>query len=1027
VPHAFDLPVLVLTSRLQSGHYVAEALHFPEVERLAGKPPLPPLLGSLKQFIPVFPRLELHRRLPPANWEVRELAVTVPPPKASPAWTEPVLLRLFALESPDGLYLPPLGLLIPPDADPGVHVRSCLARNGWNTSLGELLPLGAIAELKAHLEVVAVSLPTLKEQNAQSGPAESQLARLTTALGGRSKQKAVGMERPLARLAEVLSAPEGCRNVLLVGPSGVGKTALVYELARQQRNWSFHETSGARLIAGAAGFGGWQERCQQLVTEWSQAKAIMHLGNLVELFEVGRHRTQPYGMAGFLRGPLLRGQVQAIAECTPEQQTYLEKEFPQLLEAFSVIRLEPPSRAETWTILKTVFPKHDPDQVLDLHERFAPHAASPGWELNWLERARGRELLPTFAAQTGLPLVYLDPDLPLDPEGVLHWFQQRLHGQPLAVERLVERLAAFKSALNRPGRPLASLLLLGPTGVGKTELARLLAEHLYGHRAKLTRFDMSEYSDPIAVQRLVGIPGVEASGQLILKVRESPFQVLLFDELEKAHPDFFDLLLQLLDEGRLTDAAGNLADFTSTLVLMTTNLGAESLQKAPAGLRQKGAGEGFLEAVRASFRPELLNRIDEVLPFSPLTPEIIRALAEREVAAARRRPGLESRSVAWKVEPELVERLAQLGYDPRYGARPLQRTVERELLLPLARELNQYPEDVPLEITAGSKLVVTPVLDGDEARRQAGLRESLSKEVTAIRQRLTRFMRGPLVVGLLNERARGKNKTHFPMQKWLDGLEALRHRVLELEEEALLALDRQIPFDEDRLNQGCREAWDDLQERILHLFARTFTPPDRITLALVAPSSLPLLWLGRGYHKLADELGWELEVQTLAVKGGVTALPTEDNPTPQLDRVPQENLGRLWLSPPSQLVGVLLRFHGPRCAARLCQEAGLHLFQRGELSWRLHARLSSDPLTSGDPQAPFKRPAYQVAEPIYRKHAVEQLVQGDPDRRYLLERGTAKALGTKGTVEVGRENDLDLGRLTELVMRWAAERAAFPA
>lgn len=1023
MPHALDVPLLILTSRLESGHYVAEALHFPEVERLAGKPPLPPLLGSLKLFIPAFPRLELHRRLPPESWEVREVEVTIPPPKASPAWAQPVVLKLFALATEDGLYLPPLGLQIPPDADPGVHVRGCLARNGWNTSLGELLPLSHIAELKAHREVLAVHLPTLKELAAQSGPTESQLEKLTTLLGGR-RRRAVGVERMLERLTEVLSATEGCRNVLLVGPSGVGKTALVHELARQQRKWKLHETSGARLIAGAAGFGGWQERCQLLVTEWSKAKAIVHLGNLAELFEVGRHRTQPYGMAGFLRGPLLRGEVQATAECTPEQQTYLEKEFPQLLEAFTVVRLEPPTRAETSAILQRTFPAAAPDQVQDLHERFAPHAASPGWELTWLERSRGRDLLATFATQTGLPLVYLDPDRPLDPDGVLRWFQQRLHGQPLAVERLVERLAAFKAALNRPGRPLASLLLLGPTGVGKTELARLLAEHLYGHRTKLARFDMSEYSDPIAVQRLVGIPGVEASGQLILKVRETPFQVVLFDELEKAHPDFFDLLLQLLDEGRLTDAAGNLADFTSTLVLMTTNLGAESLQKTPAGFRQKGAGDGFLQAVRASFRPELLNRIDEVLPFSPLTPEVIRALAEREVESALRRPGLESRTVSWTVEPELVEELAREGYDARYGARPLLRTVERRLLLPLARELNRYPEDMPLVIRAGREVTVRPVMDKFEAEEKKRWRTGLSNGITNLRQRLTRFMRGPLVVGLFNERARAAKKAAFPMQKWLDGLEALRQRVLELEEEALLALDRQIQFDEHRLNYDRQTAGDELEERIVDLFARTFSPPDRVTLALFSDSPLPLLWLGRGYHKLADELKWELEVQTLAVRSGTTALPSDDDPMPQLDRVLQENPWKLWLAPPSHLVGLLLRFHGPRCAARLHREAGLHLFEKGELSWRLHVRVSTDPLTSGAPEAPFKRPAYQVPAPIYRKQALEELVKGTADRVYYLDRGRA----TPGGIEVGRETSgLELVALTAEHLRRAAEQAALPS
>ncbi len=1001
MPHVFDLPVLVLTSPIATGHFVAEALYFPEIERLAGKPPHPPLLGTLKGFIPTFPRLDLHRRLPPESFAIKTLEVPIPPPKAGPAWMEPVHLSLHAVETEDGLYLPHLGLHIPPEADAAGHVRSCLARNGWNTSLGDLLSLSQFTGLSAHREVVPVSLPTLKELEAQTTP-DTLLDKLTTSLGAKTKKRARGVERQLARLADLLAAPEGCRNVLLVGPSGVGKTALVQELARRQRRWKIAETSGARLIAGASGFGGWQERCQQLLGEWGRTKAIVHLGNLAELFEVGRHRTQPYGMAGFLRGPLLRGEVQATAECTPEQQTYLEKEFPQLLEAFTVMRLEPPSREETRAILAT----SQADQVMDLHERFAPHAASPGWEIAWLERSRGRDLLQTFAAQTGLPLVYLDPDLPLDPDQTQQWFQQRLHGQPHAVERLVERLAAFKSALNRPGRPLASLLLLGPTGTGKTELARLLAEHLYGQRTRMTRFDMSEYSDPFAVQQLVG-----SNGQLILKVRESPFQVLLFDELEKAHPDFFDLLLQLLDEGRLSDAAGNLADFTSTLVLMTTNLGAESLQKSPAGFRQKSTDGGFLEAVRASFRPELLNRIDEVLPFSPLTPEVIRTLAQRELESARRRPGLASRSVTWKIEPTVVDRLAQDGYDVRYGARPLQRTVERQILLPLAEQLNQHPEYVPLDIEVGERVVARPSLSLHEAREEARRRDALGHDMSALRQRLVRFTRGPLVVALSNERARHKKKSPFPMQKWLDGLEALRKRVLALEEDTLLVLDRQLEFAEDALRKGLREARAELDERVLHLFARSFESPEKVTLCLVSDSPHPLCWLARGYQRLAEDLQWELQVQTLTVKTGVTQLPTPEDPMPQIDRVTRETMN--WSAPPSHLVGLLLRFHGPRAAARLGREAGLHRFERGEQHWKLCAWSSPDDLEK-----------YAIPHPIFRKHVVEELLRGDPDRTWNLERG--KARGQDYDHFIGHDNLFVLGPLTETLMRQAAERAAFP-
>src|SRR5437764_824223 len=216
-------------------------------------------------------------------------------------------------------------------------------------------------------------------------------------------------------------------------------------------------------------------------------------------------------------------------------------------------------------------------------------------------------------------------------------------------------------------------------------MAKALAEFRFGSPQRLTRFDMSEYGDPVAVRRLVGT-AFGSEGLLTAKVREQPFSVVLLDEFEKAHPAFFDLMLQVLGEGRLTDAAGRVADFSNAVVIMTSNLGAASFQQAPFGLgagQPRDQGAHFLEEVRDFLRPELFNRIDRVVPFSGLGPDIILQIARREIELIKNRDGVRLREVELEISDAVVEFLATKGFDSLYGARPLKRAIERQLLTPL--------------------------------------------------------------------------------------------------------------------------------------------------------------------------------------------------------------------------------------------------------------------------------------------------------------------------------------------------------
>jgi ATP-dependent Clp protease ATP-binding subunit ClpA len=273
------------------------------------------------------------------------------------------------------------------------------------------------------------------------------------------------------------------------------------------------------------------------------------------------------------------------------------------------------------------------------------------------------------------------------------------------VNLITDLLASVKAGLMRPNRPIASLLFIGPTGVGKTEMAKAVAEFLFGSKDRLTRFDMSEFADPVAVRRLIG-GAFGSEGLLTAKVREQPFSVLLLDEVEKADGSFFDLLLQALGEARLTDAGGRLADFRNTVVILTSNLGAESYRRGSAGFVGSSVGraesqEHFAKAVEQFLRPEMFNRLDRIVPFAPLGTEVIRRIADREWQKVLHRDGVRFRELALTADSALLDHLAAVGFDPRYGARPLKRAMERELLAPLARQMNRHAGDTPLSVEVG--------------------------------------------------------------------------------------------------------------------------------------------------------------------------------------------------------------------------------------------------------------------------------------------------------------------------------------
>jgi ATP-dependent Clp protease ATP-binding subunit ClpB len=297
-----------------------------------------------------------------------------------------------------------------------------------------------------------------------------------------------------------------------------------------------------------------------------------------------------------------------------------------------------------------------------------------------------QDIAAVVSRWTGIPVERM---LEGEREKLLHMedaLRQRVIGQDEAIVAISNAVRRARAGLQDPHRPIGSFLFLGPTGVGKTELSKALAAFLFDDEQAMVRIDMSEYMEKHSVARLIGAPpgyvGYEEGGSLTEAVRRRPYQVILFDEVEKAHPGVFNVLLQVLDDGRLTDGQGRTVDFRNTFIILTSNLGSEILANQPEGQDSSAVREQVMEVVRAAFRPEFLNRLDDILLFHRLTRAQMTGIVE--IQLRRLEALLADRKITLELDEKARTWLANAGYDPVYGARPLKRVIQRELQNPLA-------------------------------------------------------------------------------------------------------------------------------------------------------------------------------------------------------------------------------------------------------------------------------------------------------------------------------------------------------
>jgi ATP-dependent Clp protease ATP-binding subunit ClpC len=586
---------------------------------------------------------------------------------------------------------------------------------------------------------------------------------------------------------EVQLVAEGA-TLLLVGEPGVGKTAIIEavaqraaEQARQggtlQQRTDFWRVDGGRLIAGMSFVGAWESRLARIVEEVHQRDDVLVVDDLPSLCWTGRSAQSETTMADFLLPHLQRGELRILAECTPERLEAGRQRNPGFFASFRIVHVEGMSPLETYRVVLEhlrdvererglVAAPELVESIQGLARRFGPRMAEPGRTVSIARRflgevqARGRptdrfgrvritgsDALRHFGAATGLPDFVLEPGHGQPPADITRWFARRIIGQPEAVDAVTDVVAMLQQALDDPERPVATLLFVGPTGVGKTETAKALAHHLFGDAGRLLRFDMSEVRGPGSLARLVGGAG-RPDGDLTRAVANQPFSVVLFDEIEKAGPGVFDLLLQVLGEGRLTNAVGRTTDFSNTVVVMTSNLGVASARRRPGfGSGAEGAADAthFRRAAEAFFRPEFFNRIDRIVPFRALSREDVAPLVSRMVGRVLGRRGLRRSGVIVHFDAPMRDWLAEEGFDPQYGARSLQRVVERELTVPLARHLADRP---PTERGAwldlwrdhgGLQIDYQPLIDAEREGEEAD-GDEVNADWDALRARYERMV-----------------------------------------------------------------------------------------------------------------------------------------------------------------------------------------------------------------------------------------------------------------------------------------------
>ena len=637
-----------------------------------------------------------------------------------------------------------------------------------NTTAHEiLLSLGASPDVIAEslrgatTPVASGESESLPDHPSRSG-SSSQLDKVGTNLNLRAERgeidPVIGRAIEISRVVQIL-ARRTKNNPVLIGEPGVGKTAIAEGLASMivagdvpelLRDKVVYSLDMGALVSGTRYRGDFEERIKAVLDEVKKRKnIILFIDEIHTLVGAGSGDSSAMDAANLFKPLLARGELQVVGATTfDEFRKHIEKDAA-LARRMQQVVVNEPSVTDTVAILGGLRQRYEEfhdvtitDEALEaaarLAKRYIPERQLPDTAIDLVDEAGARirvaapedrtvtpELIEhIIAAAKGLPVGQLNQaDLTkmADIELVLN---QQVIGQAGAISALSRAVRRARAGLSDPRRPQGSFIFAGPTGVGKTECAKALTRYLFGSEDALITVDMSEYGEKHAVSRLFGAPpgyvGFDEGGQLTEKVRRRPHSVILFDEVEKAHPDIFNSLLQVLEEGRLTDSAGRIVDFRNTVIILTTNLGSEVLKNGALGF---GGGDQndrttavVQKALKDSFRPEFLNRIDETVVFGTLTPVDVQSIVS--LLLLRLEVQLHEKGLQLDVTPDALALLATRGYDPSMGARPLRRVIQRQVEDKLAEFIiaGQCPEGASVIVDATTDdiaiRVTMPALEG---------------------------------------------------------------------------------------------------------------------------------------------------------------------------------------------------------------------------------------------------------------------------------------------------------------------------